>query len=108
MTLCELTKFCYFLLILPEENQNACRDKNKLSIHISTKHDSNYAHNYHFHSSSSGNTNNVKNPFPSVKGSVTLSKRICYSFHKESTHSIRVNTLWYRKDIQGPRSQRQI
>ena len=58
----ELTKFCYFLLIgLLEENQNACRDKNKLSIHFSTKHDSKYAHNYHFHSSSSEHSNTVKN-----------------------------------------------
>ena len=74
MKFCELTKFCYFLLIgLLEENQNACRDKNKLSIHFSTKHDSKYAHNYHFHSSSSGHTNTVKNPWPSVKESVTPS-----------------------------------
>ena len=37
MKFCELTKFCYFLLIgLLEENRNACRDKNKQSIHFST------------------------------------------------------------------------
>ena len=35
MKFCELTKFCYFLLIgLLKENQNACRDKNKLIIHF--------------------------------------------------------------------------
>ena len=35
MKFCELTKFCYFLLIgLLEENQNAYRDKNKLIIHF--------------------------------------------------------------------------
>ena len=36
-----LLNFAIFLLIgLLEENQNACRDKNKLIIHFSTKHDS--------------------------------------------------------------------
>ena len=44
-------------------------------MHFSTKHDPKYAHNYHFHSSS-------------VKESVTLTLRICDSFHKESTHTV--------------------